>query len=383
MEAEEPLLPPPTTSSTPSDADVEDPPAATTPRPEPSTSTSTSGAGTHLLHPEDGKHLQDERKATLHRARTAPALALLRALDPRSPDGIVPKLRSEEAGSVLWQASMLLLLYLALGIVAYSFNRHHFSGEETHPVVDSLYFCIVTLCTIGYGDITPLTPTAKALSCIFVLVGFGFLDILLSGAVNYVLDLQEGVVMEAARGGAGAIGYLFDAEKGRMRIRMKVGLALGVVVLCIGLGTLVLFLVEKMDWVDSFYLSVMSVTTVGYGDKAFKTLPGRLFASVWLLVSTLAVARSFLFLAEARIDKRHRRIAKWVLQRDMTVEDLMAADLNNTGFISKSEYVIFKLKEMGKIEDKDILQICNQFNKFDPNNSGKITLPNLLNGSGR
>lgn len=45
---------------------------------------------------------------------------------------------------------------------------------------------------------------------------------------------------------------------------------------------------------------------------------------------------------------------------------------------SKSEYVIYKLKEMGKIGEKDILQICNQFSKLDPNNSGKITLPDLF-----
>lgn len=45
---------------------------------------------------------------------------------------------------------------------------------------------------------------------------------------------------------------------------------------------------------------------------------------------------------------------------------------------SKSDYVIHKLKEMGKINDRDILQICNQFDKIDTNNSGKITLPELL-----
>lgn len=45
---------------------------------------------------------------------------------------------------------------------------------------------------------------------------------------------------------------------------------------------------------------------------------------------------------------------------------------------SKSEYVIYKLKEMGKIGEKDIMQICDQFNKLDSYNSGKITLPDLL-----
>ncbi|XP_010938913.1 two-pore potassium channel 5 [Elaeis guineensis] len=322
------------------------------------------------------------RKSPLYRARTAPAMAVVRDLLPRKPDSSKPP-NFGSAGSILKYSSVLLLVYLSLGVLVYSMSPQGFSGVETHPAVDALYFCIVTLCTIGYGDIYPLTPATKAFSCVFVLVGFGVIDVLLSGAVNYVLDVQENLILEGARAGAGvgAASYVFDAEKGRMRIRMKVALAIGVVLLCVGAGTLALYLVEDLDWMDSLYLSVMSVTTVGYGDRAFKTLPGRVFASVWLLVSTVAVARAFLYLAEARIDKRHRRIAKWVLHRDLTVEDLLAADLNQNGFISKSEFVIYKLKEMGKIGEKDILQICNQFHKLDPINSGKITLLDLLNSS--
>lgn len=307
-------------------------------------------------------------------------MAVMRDLKPKIPP--VPKPQSESS-IIIRQAVFLLSIYLLLGVAIYSFNRDEFSGIETHPVVDALYFCIVTMCTIGYGDIAPLTPATKIFACVFVLVGFGFIDILLSGVVNYVIDLQEnmilaGIEMEKSGEGFSARNYIVDVDKGRMRIRLKVGLALGVVVLCIGIGTLMLYFVENLDWIDSVYLSVMSVTTVGYGDRAFKTLPGRLFAGIWLLISTLAVARAFLYLAEARVDKRHRRIAKWVLHRDITIEDLLAADINNNGFISKSEYVIYKLKEMGKIGEKDILQICNQFSKLDPNNSGKITLPDLL-----
>lgn len=48
--------------------------------------------------------------------------------------------------------------------------------------------------------------------------------------------------------------------------------------------------------------------------------------------------------------------------------------------ISKSEYIVLKLKEMGKVSDKDINQVVNQFDKLDPNNLGKITLPDLLGG---
>ncbi|XVF21991.1 hypothetical protein REPUB_Repub12eG0136200 [Reevesia pubescens] len=321
-----------------------------------------------------------KKPGSLYRCKTAPAMAVMRDLKPKKTQ--VPKPQSESS-TMIRQAVFLLSIYLLLGVAIYSFNRDEFSGIETYPVVDALYFCIVTMCTIGYGDIAPLTPGTKIFACVFVLVGFGFIDILLSGVVNYVLDLQEnmiltGIQMGKTQEGFSARNYIVDVDKGRMRIRLKVGLALGVVVLCIGIGTLMLHFVENLDWIDSVYLSVMSVTTVGYGDRAFKTLPGRLFAGVWLLISTLAVARAFLYLAEARVDKRHRRIAKWVLHRDITIEDWLAADINNNGFISKSEYVIYKLKEMGKIGEKDILQICNQFSKLDPNNSGKITLPDLL-----
>lgn len=247
--------------------------------------------------------------------------------------------------SIVRQAIVLLLLYLSLGVVIYWLNRDHFLAIQTHPVVDALYFCIVTMCTIGYGDITPNSAWTKLFSILFVLVGFGFIDILLSGMVSYVLDLQENYLLRTIKGvGVGgqrekeSRGWIIDVKKGRMRIRMKVALALGVVVLCIGVGVVVMHFVEELGWLDSFYLSVMSVTTVGYGDRAFRSMEGRIFASVWLLVSTLAVARAFLYLAEARVDRRHRMMAKWVLGQQMTVAEFLAADIDNNGFI---RFVIF------------------------------------------
>ncbi|CAL5213773.1 unnamed protein product [Lathyrus oleraceus] len=317
------------------------------------------------------------RKTNLHRSKTAPAMAVIS--DFNHPTVKRPQFGSQ---SIVHQAFILLVLYLALGVVIYWFNRHSFTATETHPIVDALYFCIVTMCTIGYGDITPNSTATKIFSILFVLIGFGFVDILLSGMVSYVLDLQENHLLRAVKGRGAKDGrsYIVDVKKGRMRIRMKVALALGVVVLCIGVGVVVMHFVESLGWVDSFYLSVMSVTTVGYGDHAFKTLHGRIFAAIWLLVSTLAVARAFLYLAEARVDKRHRRMAKWILGQDMTVAEFLAADIDNNGFVSKSEYVIYKLKEMGKVSEKDIMQISEKFDRLDTGNFGKITLGDLMEG---
>ncbi|RAL44715.1 unnamed protein product [Cuscuta campestris] len=315
-------------------------------------------------------------KSNLHRSKTAPALATINDIENHQSSTPKPPVKLP----IVRQAVLLLGLYLILGVAIYSLFKENFRGSETHPVVDALYFCIVTMCTIGYGDITPDSPATKLFSVMFVLVGFGFIDILLSGMVSYVLDLQESYLLKTIKGkGRHDPGsYIFDVKKGRMRIRMKVTLALGVVVLCIGVGVLVMHFVERLGWLDSLYLSVMSVTTVGYGDRAFESMPGRIFASFWLLVSTLAVARAFLYLAEARVDKRHRMMAKWVLDQDLTVSQFFAADIDNNGFVTKSEYIVYKLKEMGKISEKDIFLVCKQFERLDSGNCGRITLADLM-----
>ncbi|XP_042483269.1 two-pore potassium channel 3-like isoform X2 [Macadamia integrifolia] len=275
----------------------------------------------------------DRRPA--HRSHSAPCL-FTDTREVPSASSIDPNPTLQSTPWVVRQAFIGVFLYILVGVVIYVVRSGSFGGHKTFKPIDGLYFSVVTLCTIGYGDIVPDTEFTKFFTCLFILVGFGFIDILLNGLVTYVLDQQESVMLSAVdenRFNEMFQAYVIDRVKGRMRIRMKVGLALGVVIVCIAVGTVMVHLLEGLDWTDSFYLSVASVTTVGYGDYAFKTLKGRCFAIIWLLVSTLAVARAFLYLTELRIDKRNRKIAKWVLQKKMTLGDLVAADLDNDGSI--------------------------------------------------
>lgn len=46
---------------------------------------------------------------------------------------------------------------------------------EGWSVIDALYFSVITLATIGYGDLTPTTDLAKLFTVFYVLIGIGLL----------------------------------------------------------------------------------------------------------------------------------------------------------------------------------------------------------------
>jgi voltage-gated potassium channel len=57
---------------------------------------------------------------------------------------------------------------------------------------------------------------------------------------------------------------------------------LGVVACTLAIGTVVYHVVEGLSWMDAYYLSVVTLTTVGYGDLAPHTTVGKLFTTFYL-----------------------------------------------------------------------------------------------------
>src|SRR5438445_2251545 len=67
---------------------------------------------------------------------------------------------------------------------------------------------------------------------------------------------------------------------GRFRIRH----AVIAVVIAIAVGTLSFHLIEGWSILDSLYVTAQTVTTVGFGDVTPKSIQGRIFATVFMLV---------------------------------------------------------------------------------------------------
>ena len=46
---------------------------------------------------------------------------------------------------------------------------------EGWSLVDALYFCVITLTTVGYGDFSPQTQIGKIFTVFYILLGLGLL----------------------------------------------------------------------------------------------------------------------------------------------------------------------------------------------------------------
>ncbi len=84
-------------------------------------------------------------------------------------------------------------------------------------------------------------------------------------------------------------------------IRRRLAFAAVIVGIMIVIGAVGFKYFEQFSWLDSFYTSVQTVTTVGYGDLAPVTKGGRLFAILLMLTGVGTVLYALTVLAQAVI----------------------------------------------------------------------------------
>ncbi|OIV96255.1 hypothetical protein TanjilG_14932 [Lupinus angustifolius] len=182
----------------------------------------------------------------------------------------------------------ILLGYMILGVLVYCLS------SNTSTLINDIYVVVVTLTSVRYGDIVPQITFAKLTTSIYILVGFGMWATFL----NHLIDEE----LQKLR-----TGFLVWCSTSRYQYfntkEVRVCVAIGIVWCLILVGALGAHILETMSVIVSFYLSLVSISTVGYGDYSFKTKSGRVFGSTWILIGTLIINRNFEYIGGYLYDK--------------------------------------------------------------------------------
>lgn len=82
----------------------------------------------------------------------------------------------------------ILLVVIVMGTLMYVIEGQQNSGFDNIP--RSIYWAIITLTTVGYGDITPITPLGQMLASVIMIMGYAIIAVP-TGIVTGELIKQE------------------------------------------------------------------------------------------------------------------------------------------------------------------------------------------------
>ena len=80
-----------------------------------------------------------------------------------------------------------LVVMITLGTILFHF-------VENWRWLDSLYFCVTTLTTVGYGDFSPQTDPGKIIFIFYILSGLGILITFVNAFSRKIIEYRLGLL---------------------------------------------------------------------------------------------------------------------------------------------------------------------------------------------
>lgn len=87
--------------------------------------------------------------------------------------------------------SVILIYLSAVGIYYF---EHSAQPESFSSIFSSLWWSVVTLTTVGYGDIVPITVGGRIFTFVILMIGLGIIAIpsgMISSALTEARDLEK------------------------------------------------------------------------------------------------------------------------------------------------------------------------------------------------
>jgi len=100
------------------------------------------------------------------------------------------KVKETDNTDVEYYAQTGSKIFLVAGLyIVFGATMYQWLGEMS--IVDSYYFVVVTLATVGYGDITPHTAAGKVFTIFYIIFGLAIFSALITNIVKRARERRE------------------------------------------------------------------------------------------------------------------------------------------------------------------------------------------------
>jgi len=273
---------------------------------------------------------------------------------------------------------------------------------EGWSVLTSFYVIVQIVTTIGYGDVTVHTEAGKLFMAVYVLVTLILIASFVTDALGTLVARNEDFLRQRLRVIEAKVHPGIHDEAAAKAAYGKYNELFSSVALFIFytvLGTVFFWWYEDCSCsygvssiedchehdcvatggatktlIDAFYMSVITLTTVGFGDHTPRSWYGRLFGCFWMLFGVVATANmiskvSALFDMNNKEDKRLKSMSREIFAK---------IDANKDGHLSLMEFRSFALLKFGIISEEELEEVDQIFKAIDKDGSKHLTYEEIM-----
>lgn len=300
---------------------------------------------------------------------------------------------SEEENEKMWSprnfdviASVFFIAYLGVGSVIYS-------SAEDWSSWSSIYFCVITLSTVGYGDMTPSSNWMKMFTLLFVYGAFFFFATVIGSLVGrrtgqddvrYDASAEEdgnnwpNVPIEGGPEKPVKINKVISKRKQDIRKRwmtiLKPAVALFILA-CI--ATIVFATNEGLSASTAVYFTMVTLCTAGYGDIEIDETSSKVFDVFFVLIGVSLMIYIILLIGALFSKKMQWRMFRIFTKKGVTMEVIEAIADPKTEKVQRPDFLAYLLVHSGKVKAIDINKVNGLFDKIDENNKGTVDVNDL------
>jgi len=272
------------------------------------------------------------------------------------------------------------------------------TDEGQWSVWDALYFAAVTVTTVGYGDFGPSNDGMKVFTMFYILFGLAIVARMVDEAVSMMIQYYEekmksfnkklaSTATEGSKRRHSLTRTLSDLtmfcgscgcgpEMCSRQVRMKLLTSTFLFTLPLMIGTIFFALNEEWPWLHALYWSIVTCTTVGYGDLTLEKESSRIFSIFFVLAGFALVGAAIGNIGALRVELAMERQKKELLSKSLSLDMIADMDRDGNG-VDKCEFVCAMLLQMNKVAEEDLIPLFTKFEELDADGSGVLTSEDL------